>query len=57
MDDPYEFVVKHVPEFEHTCGGMYDITCEACAYRDNLPGESRYAHLDEPVEWDVIGGL
>jgi hypothetical protein len=24
---------------------------------DELPGESRYAHYEEPPDWDVVGGL
>lgn len=51
---------------EHTCAGMYDLSCEACweerleeeARREELPGERRdYWSYDEPCEWDVIGGL
>ena len=52
---------------EHTCGGMYDLSCEACyelqlqrdSRREDLPGESRNTAADdyEPCEWDVVGGL
>ncbi len=52
---------------EHTCAGMFDTSCEACyedqcqrdVAREELPGESRCAGwtYDEPLEWDVDGGL
>jgi hypothetical protein len=26
-------------------------------YKEDLPGESRYAGEWEPIDWDVVGGL
>ena len=45
---------------EHTCSGMYDLSCEACWEErclDEMPvGESRWCEYeDEPS--DVVGGL
>ncbi len=48
---------------EHTCAGMYDVSCEAC--KENEPENQRspedggiwsdYSY--EPEDWDVEGGL
>lgn len=46
------------PTAQHTCGGLYDLTCEACQeLRDEYPGESSHACEELPTEHDVIGGL
>jgi hypothetical protein len=52
---------------EHTCGRMYDLSCEACweeqCQRDSLldeyPGELRYSGDIDCLgyETDVLGGL
>ncbi len=50
---------------EHTCGGMFDLSCEACyeerlqleSQREDYPGESRYCGEFEVYGWDVVGGL
>lgn len=48
---------------EHTCSGLYDVSCEACSLGepDNQRGpEDRGQVADsygEPDEFDVIGGL
>jgi hypothetical protein len=46
---------------EHTCGGMYDISCEACqelwAARDAANGPAEPEPRYEPDDRDVVGGL
>ncbi len=52
---------------EHTCGGLHDLSCEACyeeqiqreSQAEELPGETRNTFYGdyEPEEWDVVGGL
>jgi hypothetical protein len=51
-------------ETQHTCAGTFDLSCEACQelwweHQEEYPGESRHAAwlVDEPEEWDVLGGL
>lgn len=45
---------------DEVCHGEYKSEMNALedGYREDLPGESRYAgQFGEPEEWDVVGGL
>jgi hypothetical protein len=46
---------------DETCYSEYysELNALGDGYKEDLPGESRYAGwlCDEPMDWDVVGGL